>query len=247
MADWTLLQWIVVAVSAACIGFSKAGFMGVGMVAVLLMAQVMPARESTGMILPMLIMADVFAVRTFRRFADWNHLVRLLPAAVLGVWSGFVIMPHIPDVSFGRVIGWIMAVLLVLMMMQRLTNRMAMTAFGHPVVAWCIGWVAGVTTMIANAAGPVMGVYLLTARLPKMEFVGTAAWYFLIVNLVKVPFSASMGLITPASLLLNVAAIPAIVFGIIVGRRLLGKINQTVFEWLMIVFVLLGALRLIVL
>lgn len=246
MPDWTPLQWLLVAFAAACIGFSKSGFVGVGMVAVLLMAQVMPARESTGTILPMLIVADLFAVRAFRRFAVWSHLVRLLPTAVLGVLTGFLIMPYIPDDSFGPVIGWIMMVLLGLMVVQRFTNRMAMTALEHPAVAWCTGWVAGVTTMIANAAGPVMGIYLLTARLPKWEFVGTGAWYFLIVNLVKVPFSASMGLITPSSLLLNLAATPVILAGIVIGRWLLGKINQAVFEWLMIVFVLLGALRLIV-
>lgn len=245
MPDWTFWQWVAVALAAACIGFSKAGFVGVGMMAVLLMAQVMPARASTGVILPMLIVADFFAVGAFRRFAVWSHLVRLLPTAVLGVLTGFLIMPHIPDSSFGRVIGWITMVLLILMVIQRMTNRITMTALEHPAIAWCTGWVAGVTTMIANAAGPVMGIYLLTARLPKWEFVGTGAWYFLIINLVKVPFSASMGLITPTSLLFNLAATPMIVAGIMLGRWLIGKINQAVFEWLMIGFVLLGALRLI--
>ena len=99
--------------------------------------------------------------------------------------------------------------------------------------------------MLANAAGAVMTVYLLACRLPKYEFVGTAAWFFFIVNMIKVPFSASLGLINTSSLTLNLLLVPGIVAGVAGGRFFLGKINQQVFEWLMIVFSLAGGLRLI--
>ena len=118
-------------------------------------------------------------------------------------------------------------------------------AVEHPGIAWPFGWLAGSTTMIANAAGPVMTIYLLACRLPKFEFVGTAAWFFFAINLFKVPFSASLGLINGASLALNLLLAPGVIGGIFAGRWLLGKINQAVFEWLMIVFSLLGALRLV--
>lgn len=239
------LQWILVVVAAGCVGLSKSGFGGVGMVAILVMAQVMPARESTGVILPMLIVADLFAVAAYRRFTVWSHLVRLLPAALVGVVTGFFLMPRIADEQFGPMIGWITMGLLALMILQKFTRRLAAQVVEHPGIAWPVGWLAGVTTMLANAAGPVMTIYLLAARLPKWEFVGTAAWYFLIVNVVKVPFSAGLGLITPASLGLNVLLVPAIAAGIFLGRWLLGKINQPVFEWLMIGFSFLGAVRLI--
>jgi uncharacterized membrane protein YfcA len=99
--------------------------------------------------------------------------------------------------------------------------------------------------MLANAAGPAMTVYLLASRLPKYEFVGTAAWFFFFINLIKVPFSASLGLITPQTLLFNLLLAPAVLIGLFCGKILLGKINQQAFEWLLIGLSLLGALRLI--
>lgn len=245
MFEFSSPQWFLIAAAAVCIGLSKSGFGGVGMVAILVMAQVMPARESTGVILPMLIVADLFAVAAYRQFTIWSHLVRLLPAALVGVVTGFFLMPWIADEQFGPFIGWTTMGLLVLMVLQKFTRRLAAQVVEHPGIAWPVGWLAGVTTMLANAAGPVMTIYLLAARLPKWEFVGTAAWYFLIINVMKVPFSAALGLITPASLGLNLALVPAIAAGIFLGRWLLGKINQAVFEWLMIGFSFLGAVRLI--
>jgi uncharacterized protein len=245
MPELNLAQWGLVVLAAVSIGLGKAGFAGFGMLAVLIMALVLPARESTGVVLPMLIVADVFAVAAFRKFTVWSHVLRLLPPAFLGVVTGWLLMPHIDDGAFGPLIGWITLGLLVLMLVQKLTNRLAAGVVEHPGIAWPMGWAAGVVTMLANAAGPIMAIYLLAARLPKYKFVGTAAWYFFIVNIIKVPFSASLGLIQPSTLLLNLALIPAIAVGIFSGRWLLGKINQTVFEWLMIGFSFLGALRLI--
>lgn len=238
-------QWACAATAAVCIGLSKTGFGGVGMVAVLLMAQVMPARESTGAVLPLLIVADVFAVRAFRRFTIWRHLLKLLPPALLGIVTGWWLMPRIPNGSFGPAIGWMVLALLVLTVLQKLFARVPAAAAEHPAIAWPVGWAAGVTTMLANAAGAVMTIYLLACRLPKYEFVGTAAWFFFIVNMLKVPFSASMGLITPSSLLVDLALVPGILAGVACGKLLLGLINQAAFEWLMIVFSFAGGLRLI--
>ena len=238
-------QWACAIAAAVCIGLSKTGFGGIGMVGVLLMAQVMPARESTGAVLPLLIVADIFAVCTFRRFTIWRHLVKMLPPAVLGVVTGWLLMPHISAAVFGPLIGWMVIGLVVLTVAQKLSGKLSAAAVEHPSIAWPLGWTAGVTTMLANAAGAVMTVYLLACRLPKYEFVGTAAWFFLIVNVIKVPFSASLGLINASSLWLNLLLVPGIVAGVIAGRFLLGKINQQVFEWLMIAFSLAGGLRLI--
>jgi uncharacterized membrane protein YfcA len=196
-------------------------------------------------VLPLLIAADIFAVYTFRRFTVWRHLVKMLPPAVLGIVSGWLLMPHISARVFGPLIGWMVLGLVVLTVAQKLSGRLSASAAEHPSIAWPLGWTAGLTTMLANAAGAVMTVYLLACRLPKYEFVGTAAWFFFIVNVIKVPFSASLGLINGSSLWLNFLLIPGIAVGVVAGRCLLRKINQQAFEWLMIVFSLAGGLRLI--
>lgn len=238
-------QWACAYGAAICIGLSKTGFGGVGMLAVLLMAQVMPARESTGAVLPLLIVADVFAVYSFRRFTVWRHLKKMLPPAVVGIVTGWLLMPLISARVFGPLIGWMVLALIGLTIAQKVSGRLSASAAEHPSIAWPLGWTAGVTTMLANAAGAVMTVYLLACRLPKYEFVGTAAWFFFIVNVIKVPFSASLGLINPSSLWLNFLLVPGILAGVVSGRFLLGKINQEVFEWLMIAFSLAGGMRLI--
>jgi uncharacterized protein len=243
MMPLTPAQWFLAVLAALCIGLAKAGLGGLGMLAVLLMTQVLPARESTGAILPMLITADVFAVTMYRQHANGHLVLRLLPPAVAGIVCGWLVMPLLPAEWFGRVIGWLTLGLIVLLMAQKSTALVRVAA-GHPELIWPIGWLAGVTTMLANAAGPVMAIYLLARRLPKLEFVGTAAWFFFVVNLIKVPFSTSLGLITGPSLMLNLILVPAIVLGAFAGRWLIGRMNQVVFEWVMIAFSAAGALRL---
>jgi uncharacterized membrane protein YfcA len=116
---------------------------------------------------------------------------------------------------------------------------------GHPAVGWLAGWFGGVTTMVANAAGPIMSIYLLACRLPKMELVGTGAWFFFVVNVSKVPFSATMGLVNAHSLLLTLILAPVVVVGAFLGRWLLLRINQALFEALLIAFTCLAAVRLL--
>lgn len=244
MPQLTMAQWALTFTAAICIGMSKTGFGGMGMIAVLLMASVLPVRESTGAVLPLLIVADLFAVHAFRRFTVWRHLARLLPPAAVGIVCGWLVMRHLDARVFAPVIGWTVIVLLFLTIIQKVSSRTAGFVSEHPAAALATGWAAGVTTMIANAAGAVMTIYLLACRLPKMEFVGTAAWFFFVINLAKVPFSASLGLINGQSLLLNAILVPGVVAGTVAGRLLLGKINQATFEWLMIAFSFAGALRL---
>ena len=238
-------QWTLCLIAAACVGLSKTGFGGIGMVAVLLMAEAMPAKESTGVILPLLIFADIFAVLAFRKHAVMSHVFRLVPPALAGVITGFFLMPMIPGEIFGQFIGWLTIALTALVIIQRSTTKLATLAMHHPAIALPTGWIAGVTTMLANAAGPVMTLYLLACRLPKMEFVGTAAWYFLFLNVLKVPFSAGLGLITSSSLLLNLQLAPAVLVGIWLGRKLLPLIPQRPYEILLITVSVIAAIRLI--
>jgi uncharacterized membrane protein YfcA len=171
-------------------------------------------------------------------------LWRILPAAVVGVIVGWIAMPLIPSQYFAPVIGWIVSVLIGLTILQKFSPRLQEIAADHPAIAWPLGVLAGFTTMIANAAGSVMTIYLLGCRLPKYEFVGTAAWFFFLINVFKIPFSASLGLITPQTLVFNATLAPAVILGVFGGRILLRKINQQSFEWLLIAMALAGSLRL---
>ncbi|MEX1119192.1 MAG: sulfite exporter TauE/SafE family protein [Terrimicrobiaceae bacterium] len=243
MFELTSLQLALAAAAALCIGFAKGGFGGAGMLAVLLMAQVYPARESTGAILPMLIVGDIIAVWVFHAHSRAAIVLRLLPPAFIGILCGWVLMPRIEPMTFARLMGCLTLALLVLVVLQKFLPKLVLKAEQRR-YGWPLGWMAGVTTMLANAAGPVTTIYLLACRLPKMEFVGTAAWFFLVVNVVKIPFSASLGLISRESLLLNLFLAPLIIGGVFVARYFLKRINQSAFEWIMIVLSALGALRL---
>lgn len=242
--DFTAPEWLAAAFAAACLGMSKTGFGGIALVGIILTANLIPAREATGVILPMLILADILAVHSFKKFTVWPVMLRLLAPAVAGITIGWWLMPRIPAHAFEITTGWLVTGLVLLAVCQKLFPAILNFAAHHPAVAWPLGLLAGITTMISNAAGAVVTVYLLAARLPKFEFVGTAAWFFFAANLVKVPFSASLGLITPATLLLNLALAPAVIAGVYLGKFLLGKIHQQAFEWLLLALSLAGSLRL---
>ncbi|MGC1479148.1 MAG: sulfite exporter TauE/SafE family protein [Chthoniobacterales bacterium] len=235
----------VVTSAALCVGLAKAGLGGLGMVAVVLMALVMPARESTGALLTLLIVGDFFAIVAYRRHAVWPVIWRLLPPAVLGIIAGVWLMPRLGEGNYGAVIGWTTLVLLGVLVIQRRSAKLSAVVASQRWAGWLAGAAGGIATMLANAAGPVMTIYLLACRLPKMAFVGTAAWFFCIVNLTKVPFSIGLGLITWQSLLLTVLLSPVVVAGGLGGRWVLGRIDQRLFEILLLGFAALAAVRLI--
>ncbi len=239
------LQWIGYGVGALLVGITKTGIPGLGPVIVPLMASVFPARASTGVLLPLLIAADVFAVVRYRRHAVWRHLVRMLPWTLGGVVAGWRVLGTINDRQLEVMIGLIiLAILAVGAARERWSD-----ADGTMISSWwwsaLVGLTAGFTTMVSNAAGPIMIVYLLAMRLPKREFVGTGAWYYFLLNLVKVPFSVNLGLITGATLLLNVLALPAIATGALLGMAALDRIPERGFTRSMQVLAALAALNLL--
>jgi uncharacterized membrane protein YfcA len=256
-------QWVFAIIAALCLGMSKTGFTGMSMLGIALMAEVWPARESTGVILPMLVFGDFFAVILFSRHALWPEVWRVLPPAVLGVAIGFGIFQLLPGTLFGPVIGWIILVLVGLQLCQRsqtASRRLEELSgetvapvngdenrgsFGQISLRWSLGVLAGITTMLANAAGPVMTVYLLALRLAKYEFMGTSAWFYCIINLIKLPFSYSLGVINLSSLGFSVILLPAVAVGALVGQRLLKLVPQLWFERILLASAALVAVRLI--
>jgi len=242
----------LLALGAFLIGLSKTGIAGLGILTVVIFASVLPPKASVGIVLPILLSADVVAVAAFRRHADWPQLVRLFPWAGAGVVLGYFALGRINDTQTAKLVGGIVLTMVVLhFARQRNLARRAAPDDDLPLppaALWFVavmGLLAGFTTMVANAAGPVMILYLLAVRLPKMAFIGTSAWYFLCLNLFKVPFSISLGLVNMASLGFSLALAPFAVGGALFGRAVLRHIPQKLFEDTALVLTILAGLRLL--
>ncbi|MES2569428.1 MAG: sulfite exporter TauE/SafE family protein [Verrucomicrobiota bacterium] len=242
---FTTLHWSLALVAAFCIGFSKGGFSGVGLVTVIIMARLFPSKESTGILLPLLIAGDIFSVLAFHQHARWRYVWRMLPPTVAGILIGYLLMQQIPGAAFAPVIGWIVLVMALLQGARQIVPGAFLEVPHARWFAWLMGGWTGIATMLANAAGPIMSLYLLAISVPKYELVGTSGWFFLLVNLFKVPFSAHLGLITPETLLFNLLLVPIVAAGIFAGRRLIQVIPQQLFERLLLGFALVAALHLI--
>lgn len=238
-------QWLVLGLGAVIVGLSKTGLPGVGMLAILLVATVIPAKQSTGLILPMLIAGDVMGVAYYRHHASWKHLIRLAPWTVGGIVLGSVALGHLDDAHIRPLIGIIVLAMLALNLWRQRQPALAEALPDSHHFAAVVGLAAGFTTMVANAAGPIMVIYLLLMGLPKNVFLGTSAWYFMVFNAFKVPFSAALGLITPQSLMFNAVLLPGILVGGWLGIRFARHIPERVFNILVQVFAAAGAIRLL--
>jgi len=222
--------WAVVLLCAVMVGIAKTGIPGLGILVVPLMAAVLPARSSVGVLLGILILADLFAAGYYRRSAQWRHLFGLLPAAFAGIVAGCFALTRVNDEQLKPIIG---VIVLVMLAVNYQRSRAGGRETPIPKQWWFavgLGFIAGVTTMMANAAGPAMVIYLLAMRLPKVEFVGTSAWFFFIVNWLKVPFSASLQLMTAESVKLNLMMLPFIAVGALAGIFALKRIPQKAFD-----------------
>jgi uncharacterized membrane protein YfcA len=252
MTLWHLTdgEFAALVCAALLVGFSKTAVSGANTVSLAVFAAVLPARASTGVLLPLLIAGDVLAVLTYRRHAHWPTLWRLFPAVAAGVVVGTVFLMWADD---GVVRTFIGAILLVMTAVTVLRRRAAdterapeeVTSRTGRLTARSYGVLGGFTTMVANAGGPVMSMYLLTAGFRKLGFLGTSAFFFLIVNLSKVPFSVGLGLIDGHSLLLDATLVGFVVPGALIGKWAVKRINQRLFDQLVIVATVLGALQLL--
>lgn len=245
MPDLTTTQWYLAVFAALGIGIAKSGFSGVGLFPVVVFAGIFGAKVSTGALLPMLIVGDISSLLAFRQHARWDYVRRILPPAVIGILAGWLLMQELDETAFRPVVG-IVVLGLTMLQIARMWRPRWFADIPHATwFAWSLGLFAGFTTMVANAAGPIVAIYLLAVSLPKYEYVGASAWFFLIVNVFKVPFSASLGLIERDTLLFNAALAPLIVVGLLAGRWLVHRIPQRLFDSLLLLFAGVAALRLI--
>lgn len=245
MAPISVTDWLLLAIAAFGIGITKSGFSGVSMVHVILFAFVFGARNSTGVVLPMLIAGDIFAMSVYGKHANWGFVRRMMPSTLIGVVIGWLLMFRLPEDYYRPLIGAIIFGLTVLQILRLWKEKWLADVPHTKWFAWSMGTLVGLTTMLANAAGPVFGLYLLSMRLPKMEFVGTAAWFFLILNIVKVPFSLNLGLIRLDTLALNAILLPLIALGLWVGTLIIRRIPQRLFDSLILVLTGAASIRLL--
>lgn len=227
-------QWLLLILGAVLVGAAKTGLSGLGTLFIAIFASVIPTKQSTGLILPLLIFGDVIAVWSYRRHTHWPQLLRVFPWAAIGVIGGYFAMNHIDDGQARRLVGGIVVALVVLTLLRRRSSHRMEERWkqsGPPrLLSAGTGVLAGVTTLIANAAGPLMAIYLLALRLPKLEFLGTSSMFFLLLNLYKVPFMMHLGLVNGGSLTINLLLAPAVWVGGLAGRWLVHRINQQAFE-----------------
>ncbi len=245
MPPLTLIHWLLAIVAAIGIGIGKSGLAGMSLLHVLIFAFLFGARDSTGVVLPMLLVGDVAAVTAFHQHARWDYIRRMLPPACLGVVISAILMRSLSDAAFKPLIGIIILTLTTLQVARMYRPAWFGNVPHSRGFAWAMGFMAGATTMLANAAGPIMSIYCLAVALPKLELVGTNAWFFFLINAFKVPFSIALGLIHGRTLLLNVVLVPAVVIGLFAGRWLTRRIPQRLFDGLLLTFAAAAALRLI--
>jgi len=243
--NFSAWQWLLAALAAMLVGVAKTGITGLSLLFVSMFASIMPARRSTGVVLPLMIVGDFVAVLAYRRHAQWRYLWRLFPWAGTGIVIGYLALGRMNDDQARQAIGAIILALAALHIYRRLRP------VGHEAEhgAWfapVIGILAGFTTLVSNSSGPLMVIYLLAMRLPKMEYMGTMAVFFMLLNFFKLPFMVSLGLVNRESLLLNLELAPAVLLGTWLGNLLLRRINQQAFETIALVLTLCAAAKMFV-
>ena len=239
-------QFAMIVAAALLVGFSKTGIGGVVMIVVPLLAAVFGGKASTGILLPMLIIGDIFAVTWYHRHGDWAGIRRLLPWTIAGLIAGIGIGNLIDDRLFVLLIGVsVLVCLCILVVLETKGSRV------HPPDGtWffaLIGLTAGFCTMIGNVAGPIFSVYLLARRYDKQGFLGTSAWFFMVINLIKLPlqifFWKNIGVQT---LLMSATMIPAILVGAVIGVAVVRRVPEKPFRWLVIGMTFVAVIRLLV-
>ena len=269
----TATTWTLLMVVAALCGIAKTALPGAATVAVALCTAVLPAKESTGAILLMLMTGDLLAVWSYRRDADFRMLRRLVPAVLTGVGAGALFLHLASNDSTRRLIGVILLLLVAITLTQRrstsrrapdgasaaqapsppaptletqeATTTLATSTTSGRLARLVYGSLAGFTTMVANAGGPVTSMYFLACRYPVKAFLGTTAWFFFLVNLVKLPFSISAGLVNTTTMSLTAICAPVVIVSALAGRRLAERMDQRVFEPVIVALTIISALPLL--
>jgi len=235
-------SWITLSIFilvALFIGMAKTGIHGAGMAAVPLLATVFGGQLSSGIMLPMLCLADIVGVWYYHRHAEWHFLKRLIPWAIVGTVLGTLAGQYIDDKTF-KIIMAVIILLSIVIMIALERYRQAIP--DNPLFARLTGVTGGFTSMVGNLAGSVMAVYFLSMRLPKNAYIGTTAWFFMAMNLFKVPFHVlAWHTITLQTFFLDLMMLPAILLGAFLGIRLVKLLPERIYRWFIIGMTMVAA------
>lgn len=243
MAQYQLswINWFLAFLVALILGMGKAGVKGLGVLIVTLMAILFGGKASTGVLIPLMIVADIMAVFYYNRHTQWKFLLKILPTMILGVLIGVWFGNDISEKLFKQIMA--IFIILTVVMMVWIDQKKTKGIPKHWIFASSMGLLSGITSMIGNLAGSFADIYFLAIRLPKNQFIGTAAWLFLIINVFKLPFHIFVWkTVTSESLLLNLFLIPGILIGFISGVALVKLLNNEVYRKFIMVVTAMGAL-----
>jgi hypothetical protein len=243
--ELTYLEWGLIILSGMLIGMAKTGLSGIGTLAIPIMAIIFGGKPSTGIVLPMLIMGDVMAVWYYNRDASWKYILKVIPWALAGIVVAVIIGNAISEKIFTYLMGFAIFSGLGIMVWNDVRKNKKI-----PDYLWFsvfVGVLGGFSTMIGNAAGAIMSIYLLSMRLPKNSFIGTKAWFFMLINISKVPFHIfSWHTITINSLFFDLLFLPAIIIGAFIGFRIVKLIPEKPYRIFVIIMVFISSVVMIV-
>lgn len=240
----TSLQWVAIGFAVFLLGLSKSGIKGIGIIIVVILAFVFGEKASTGILLPMLICADIFAVIYYNRHAQWHIIKKLIPWMIVGVLVGVWIGNDVSEILFKRLMAVIIIVSVIIMFFTEIRNTNKVPT--NKWFAYITGFLAGFTTMIGNLAGPVSNIYFLAMRFPKNEFIGTAAWLFFIINVFKLPFHFFVWkTVSVESLALNTILIPMVIIGFFVGVSIVKRISNLNYRRFILIVTAIGGIILL--
>lgn len=246
--DLEPLAWLALAVGAFFVGIGKTALPGIVTISVALFATALPARESTAALLILLLVGDLIAIYTYFRDADWSILRKLIPSVLVGVVLGAIFLNFVSDTVMRVAIGIILLALtaLTLLLMRSNSQQETEKVFARSGVRAFYGALGGFTTMTANSGGPVMNLYFIASGFDMRRFLGTQAWFFFIINLIKLPFSIGIGLMTSQTVTVAVILIPLVIVGALLGRLIVHHINQRLFNSIIIALTVISAIYLLV-
>ena len=236
-----VLQWVAICFAVFLLGLSKSGIKGIGIILIVILAFVFGEKVSTGILLPMLIVADILAVIYYNRHVQWKYIEKLMPWMIAGVLVGVWIGNDISELIFKKM----MAIIIIgsVLIMFYTENRKSTSVPNNRFFASGTGFLAGFATMIGNLAGPIANIYFLAMRFPKNEFIGTAAWLFFIINVFKLPFHIFVWkTVTKETLILNAGLIPAVFLGFFLGAYIVKLISNLNYRRFILIVTAVGGL-----